>query len=147
MTPLSVIPSLVLAAPLWRTIPQPLALRVLVVAVGLALIVVELWWFLGRHGGGVVASEGEQGVQEITIAVNGGYTPSQIRVKAGRPVVLRFHRTDPSGCVAQVIFPDFQRTLDLPLGVTTSIELLPSRPGPYPFHCGMNMVRGSIEAE
>jgi plastocyanin domain-containing protein len=147
MTPLSVIPFLVLAAPLWRTIPQPLALRVLVAAVGLALIVVELWWFLGRHGGGVVASEGEQGVQEITIAVDGGYTPFQIRVKAGRPVVLRFHRTDPSGCVAQVIFPDFQRTLDLPLGATTSIELLPSRPGSYPFHCGMNMVRGSIEAE
>ncbi len=147
MTSFFVAPPLFLAAPLWRTIPQPLALQVLVTAVGLALIVAELWWFLGRHGGGVVASEGEQGVQEITIAVDGGYSPSQIRVKAGRPVRLRFHRTDPSGCVAQVIFPDFQRTLDLPLGATTSIELLPSRPGAYPFHCGMNMVRGSIEAE
>jgi plastocyanin domain-containing protein len=147
MTSLFVAPPLLLAAPLWRTIPQPLALQVLVTAVGLALIVAELWWFLGRQGGGVVASEGEQGMQEITIAVDGGYSPSQIRVKAGRPVRLRFHRTDPSGCVAQVIFPDFQRTLDLPLGATTSIELLPSRPGAYPFHCGMNMVRGSIEAE
>ncbi len=147
MTSLFVAPPFILAAPLWRTIPQPLALQVLVTAVGLALIVAELWWFLGRHGGGVVASEGEQGVQEITIAVDGGYAPSQIRVKAGRPVRLRFHRTDPSGCVAQVIFPDFQRTLDLPLGATTSIELLPSQPGAYPFHCGMNMVRGSIEAE
>ncbi|MCP9931822.1 cupredoxin domain-containing protein [Cyanobium sp. AMD-g] len=147
MTSLCVAPPLVLAAPLWRTIPQPLALQVLVTAVGLALIVAELWWFLGRHGGGVVASEGEQGVQEITIAVAGGYSPSQIRVKAGRPVRLRFHRTDPSGCVAQVVFPDFQRTLDLPLGATTSIELLPSRPGAYPFHCGMNMVRGSLVAE
>ncbi|MCT0206836.1 cupredoxin domain-containing protein [Synechococcus sp. CS-1332] len=138
---------LLMATPLWRTIPQPLALQVLVVVVGLALVVAELWWFLGRHGAGVEASEGEQGVQEITIAVDGGYSPSQIRVKVGRPVILRFHRTDPSGCVAQVIFPDFQRTLDLPLGATTSIELLPSRPGPYPFHCGMNMVRGSLEAE
>ncbi|MEA5392325.1 cupredoxin domain-containing protein [Cyanobium gracile UHCC 0139] len=147
MTPLVLSAPLVLAAPLWRTIPQPLVLRVLVAAVGLVLIAAELWWFLGRHGGDVVASEGEQGVQEITIAVDGGYSPSQIRVKAGRPVRLRFHRTDPSGCVAQVIFPDFQRTLDLPLGATTSIELLPTRPGPYPFHCGMNMVRGSIEAE
>ncbi len=147
MTSLFVVTPLLLAAPLWRTLPQPLAVRVLVAAVGLALIVAELWWFLGRHGGGVVASEGEEGLQEITIAVDGGYTPSQIRVKAGRPVVLHFHRTDPSGCVAQVIFPDFQRTLDLPLGATTSIELLPSRPGPYPFHCGMNMVRGSLVAE
>ena len=139
--------ALFVAAPLWRTMPQPLVLQVLVVVVGLALIAAELWWFLGRHGGGVMASEGEQGLQEITIAVDGGYSPSLIMVKAGRPVLLRFHRTDPSGCVAQVIFPDFQRSLDLPLGATTSIELLPSRPGLYPFHCGMNMVRGSLEAE
>jgi plastocyanin domain-containing protein len=135
------------AAPQWRTIPQPAALQVLVVVVGLALIAAELWWFLGRHGAGMAASEGAQGVQEVTIAVQGGYSPSRIRVKAGRPVRLRFHRTDPSGCVAQVIFPDFQRTLDLPLEATTSIELLPEHPGTYPFHCGMNMVRGSLEAE
>jgi plastocyanin domain-containing protein len=135
------------AAPQWRTIPQPPALQALVVVGGLALIAAELWWFLGRHGAGVAPSEGAQGVQEVTIAVQGGYSPSRIRVKAGRPVRLRFHRTDPSGCVAQVIFPDFQRTLDLPLDATTSIELLPSRPGVYPFHCGMNMVRGSLEAE
>ncbi len=135
------------AAPLWRTIPQPLALQVLVAAAGLALIAAELWWFLGPHGAGVTAGEGEQGMQEITITVQGGYAPARVRVKAGRPVRLLFHRTDPSGCVAQVIFPDFQRSLDLPLGATTSIELLPERPGSYPFHCGMNMVRGSLEAE
>ncbi len=134
-------------APLWRTIPQPLALQVLVAAAGLALIAAELWWFLGPHGAGIAAGEGEQGMQEITITVQGGYAPSRIRVKAGQPVRLLFHRTDPSGCVAQVIFPDFQRSLDLPLGATTSIELLPERPGSYPFHCGMNMVRGSLEAE
>lgn len=135
------------AAPLWRTIPQPLVLQVLVAAAGLALIAAELWWFLGPHGAGVAAGEAEQGMQEITITVQGGYAPARVRVQAGRPVRLLFHRTDPSGCVAQVIFPDFQRSLDLPLGATTSIELLPERPGSYPFHCGMNMVRGSLEAE
>jgi plastocyanin domain-containing protein len=135
------------ATPLWRTIPQPPALQALVALGGLALIAAELWWFLGRHGSGAAAAEGEQGVQEITITVEGGYDPSRIRVKAGRPVRLRFHRTDPSGCVAQVIFPDFHRSLDLPLGATTTIELLPAHPGTYPFHCGMNMVRGSLEAE
>jgi plastocyanin domain-containing protein len=134
-------------APLWRTIPQPLALQVLVAAAGLALIAAELWWFLGPHGAGVAAGEAEQGMQEITITVQGGYVPSRIRVQAGRPVRLLFHRTDPSGCVARVIFPDFQRSLDLPLGATTSIELRPERPGSYPFHCGMAMVRGSLEAE
>jgi plastocyanin domain-containing protein len=58
-----------------------------------------------------------------------------IRVKAGRPVCLHVHRTDPSGCVAQVIVPEFQRSLDLPLGAVTSIELVPALPGVYPFHC------------
>ena len=136
---------LIHAEPLWRTIEQPMALQALVATVGVALIVWELWWFLGRHGDGVAAREGEQGLQEITITVDGGYAPSRIRVKAGQPMRLAFHRIDPSGCVAQVIFPDFHKTLDLPLDATTTLELPPTEAGTYPFHCGMNMVRGVLE--
>jgi plastocyanin domain-containing protein len=44
-----------------------------------------------------------------------------------------------------VIFPDFHKTLDLPLEATTSLELPPTAAGFYPFHCGMNMVRGVLE--
>ena len=136
---------LISAAPLWRTIDQPMALKALVASLGGALIAWELWWFLGRHGGGVAAREGETGLQEITITVDGGYAPSRIQVKAGRPLRLSFHRIDPSGCVAQVIFPDFHKTLDLPLDATTSLEIPPTAAGFYPFHCGMNMVRGVLE--
>jgi plastocyanin domain-containing protein len=46
-----------------------------------------------------------------------------------------------------VIFPDFHKTLDLPLEATTSLELPPTKAGVYPFHCGMNMVRGVLEVE
>jgi plastocyanin domain-containing protein len=81
----------------------------------------------------------------VTITVDGGYDPARIRVVAGKPLRLTFHRIDPSSCVAQVIFPDFQRRLDLPLEASTSIDLLPAKPGLYPFHCGMNMVRGMLE--
>ena len=136
---------LINAAPLWRTIDQPMALKALVASLGVALIAWELWWFLGRHGGGVPAREGETGLQEITITVDGGYAPSRIQVMAGRPLRLSFHRIDPSGCVAQVIFPDFHKSLDLPLDATTSLELPPTEAGVYPFHCGMNMVRGVLE--
>ncbi|MCX5957949.1 MAG: cupredoxin domain-containing protein [Cyanobacteria bacterium] len=136
---------LINAAPLWRTIDQPMALKALVATLGVALIAWELWWFLGRHGDGVSAREGETGLQEITITVDGGYAPSRIQVKAGRPLRLSFHRIDPSSCVAQVIFPDFHKTLDLPLDATTSLELPPTEAGVYPFHCGMNMVRGVLE--
>ena len=133
------------AAPLWRTIDQPPALKVLVAALGLALIVVELWWFLAPHGSGMEARQGSDGRQEVTITVDGGYDPPRIRVVAGQPLRLTFHRVDPSSCVAQVIFPDFQRSLDLPLDASSSIDLLPAEPGLYPFHCGMNMVRGMLE--
>ena len=134
-------------APLWRTIDQPLLVKALVVGAGVALIGWELWWFLGRHGGGVAAREGEHGLQDITITVDGGYAPSRIRAKAGQPMRLAFHRLDPSGCLAQVIFPDFHKTLDLQLDATTTLELPPTEAGTYPFHCGMNMVRGVLEVE
>jgi plastocyanin domain-containing protein len=135
------------AAPLWRTIDQPLALKGLVAMVGLLLIAWQLWWFLGRQGGGVAARQSEAGLQEITILVDGGYAPSRIKVKAGQPMRLAFHRVDPSSCLAQVIFPDFHKSLDLPLDATTSLEFPPTKAGVYPFHCGMNMVRGVLEVE
>jgi len=138
-------PILAAAAPLWRSFDQPVAIKGLVAMAGLLLIAWELWWFLGRHGGGVAARESAAGLQEITITVDGGYGPSRIQVKAGRPFRLSFHRIDPSGCVAQVIFPDFHKTLDLPLHATTSLELPAMEAGVYPFHCGMNMVRGVLE--
>ncbi|MBC1260441.1 ATPase P [Synechococcus sp. BSF8S] len=131
--------------PLWRTIEQPLVLRLAVTAAGLALIAAELWWFLARHGEAVAAREGERGLQEITITVDGGYSPARVRLIAGRPVRLTFHRLDPSGCVAKVIVPDFRRSLDLPLNARTSLELPAMEPGEYPFHCGMAMVRGVLE--
>ena len=120
------------AAPLWRTIDQPVALKGLVAMVSLLVIAWQLWWFLGRHGAGVVARESEAGLQEITITVDGGYAPSRIQVKARQPLRLSFHRIDPSGCVAQVIFPDFHKTLDLPLDATTSLELPPPKPASIP---------------
>jgi len=137
--------ALTATVPLWRTIDQPPALKLLVASIGLAFIVGELWWFLAPHGSGVEARQGSDGRQEVTITVDGGYNPPRIRVVAGRPLRLTFHRIDPSSCVAQVIFPDFQRSLDLPLEASTSIDLLPAEPGLYPFHCGMNMVRGMLD--
>ena len=135
------------AAPLWRTIDQPVALKGLVAMVGLLLIAWQLWWFLGRHGGGVAARQSGAGLQEITILVDGGYAPSRIKVKAGQPMRLAFLRVDPSSCLAQVIFPDFHKSLDLPLDATTSLELPPTKAGVYPFHGGMNMVRGVLEVK
>jgi plastocyanin domain-containing protein len=136
------------AEPAWRTIAQPAGVRALVALGGLGLIALELWWFLGTHGEtGRAAVEGpaDGGVQTVRITVEGGYSPARVRLRAGRPVRLVFQRLDPSACVAQVIVPDLQRSLDLPLDGEATIDLPPLDPGRYPFHCGMNMVRGELE--
>ncbi|MEO1004148.1 MAG: cupredoxin domain-containing protein [Cyanobacteria bacterium J06638_7] len=138
MTPMEV------GDPAWRTIAQPAALKALVALAGLGLIALELWWFLGRHGEtGTAAAEG--GVQTVRITVQGGYAPERVRLRSGQPIRLVFHRLDPSSCVARVIVPDLQRSLDLPLNGEASIDLPPLDPGLYPFHCGMAMVRGELE--
>ncbi len=132
------------AGPAWRTIAQPSAVKALVVLGGVGLIVLELWWFLGRHGEtGIAAAEG--GVQTVRITVEGGYAPARVRLRAGRPIRLVFLRLDPSACVAKVIVPDLQRSLDLPLNSEAALDLPPLAPGRYPFHCGMAMVRGELE--
>jgi plastocyanin domain-containing protein len=134
--------------PALRTISQPAGMKALVSLAGLGLIALELWWFLAPHGEReeqAAATATENGVQTVHITVDGGYSPSTVRLRPDLPVRILFHRTDPSGCVARVIFPDQQRSLDLPLDEETTLELPPLEPGRYPFHCGMNMVRGELE--
>ena len=41
---------------------------------------------------------------------------------------------------------DFGVVRDLPLGRVTTVEVTPPAAGEYPFHCGMNMVRGTLVA-
>ncbi|MCY7275258.1 MAG: cupredoxin domain-containing protein, partial [Phormidesmis sp. CAN_BIN44] len=78
----------------FQRIEQPIAVKAGVAIAGLALIGLELWWFLGKPK--AQRSTVEQGIQTLTIDVDGGYEPSQVVVKAGQPVQLNFFRKDPS---------------------------------------------------
>lgn len=86
-------------------------------------------------------------IPEVTIVVNGGYSPSSIRVKARLPVRLLFDRQDTSGCSEEVVFPDFKIRQFLPTGKTTTVEITPPAAGRYEFMCGMSMLRGTVIAE
>jgi len=128
----------------FQRLEQPLWLKGVVTAGGLGLIAMELWWFLlSKPQSRSVIPRG--GFQEITVTVDGGYEPSHILVKAGKPVRLKFERKDPSSCLEEVRFPDFQIAQALPLNQTTVIEFTPDKPGKYEFTCGMNMFRGVLE--
>ena len=130
----------------FQKIEQPLGLKFLVALGGLGLISAELWWFMFSQTQSQKALI-KQGIQEIDIIVDGGYTPDRIEVRSGEPVQLNFFRQDPSSCLEQVLLPDFHKALDLALNQTTSVEIMPEKPGEYIFTCGMNMYRGVVKVE
>ena len=130
----------------FQKIEQPLGLKLAVALCGLGLIGAELWWFRFSKTKSQKAQV-KQGIQEVNILVDGGYTPDRIEVRTGEPVKLNFFRKDPSSCLEQVLLPDFNKALDLTLNQTTSVEIMPEKPGEYTFTCGMNMYRGVVKAE
>ena len=129
----------------FQKIEQPIGLKLAVALGGLGLIGAELWWFMFSKTKSQKASI-KQGIQEINIVVDGGYTPDRIEVAVGEPVKLNFYRQDAGSCLEQVLLPDFNKALDLTLNQTTSVEIVPERSGEYNFTCGMNMYRGTIIA-
>lgn len=125
----------------FRRIDQPFWLKSAVTAGGIGLIGVELWWFLFSKSKSRKA-ESNQGMQEATITVDGGYEPNRVVVSVGQPVRLSFDQRDPSSCLEAVRIPDFHIAKDLPLNQVTTIEFTPTQSGEYQFTCGMNMFRG-----
>lgn len=119
------------------------AAELLVTTGGVFLVGLILWFFFGAKTA-AAAKEAPGGVQEVTIVVHGAYAPDRIEVEAGRPVRLNFRRDEETACTAEVVLPDFGIVTPLPFGATTPVEFTPDAPGEYPFHCGMNMVRGRI---
>ncbi len=130
----------------FRRIEQPIGLKLGVTLGGLALIGAELWWFVFSKTKSQQAAI-NQGIQELTINVNGGYSPDRVTVKAGQPVRLNFLRQDPSSCLEKVLLPDFHIAQDLALDRVTPVEFTPEKPGQYLFTCGMNMFRGVVEVQ
>ncbi|MBD2240078.1 cupredoxin domain-containing protein [Aulosira sp. FACHB-113] len=131
----------------FQRIDQPLGNKIAVTLGGLGLIGLELWWFLLSKPKSHKAVATDENIQEVTVTVDGGYDPSRIVVQAGKPVQLKFARTDPSSCLEKVLIPDFRIAADLPLNQVTTVEFTPEQPGEYIFTCGMNMFRGAIAVQ
>lgn len=119
------------------------AAQITVTVGGAALVAFILWFFFGPKTA-TAAREGGTGVQEVEIVVRGGYTPDLIEVRQGRPVRLTFRREETNPCTEQVILGDFGIARTLPEGERVPVEFTPDRPGEFTFHCGMNMVRGTL---
>lgn len=78
------------------------------------------------------------------VVVDGGYQPDTIIVAAGEPARLVFHRHDGSRCSEEVVFPGQGVRATLPQHQDVEVQLPPSVPGEYEFHCGMKMLHGRL---
>ncbi|MBA3467865.1 MAG: cupredoxin domain-containing protein [Gemmatimonadaceae bacterium] len=127
----------------------------MVLAAGAGAIAWVNWYFFVAGRGTAVAAiagvpgggTGSGGVAEVTIAVQGGYSPATVRVKAGQPVRLVFDRQETSSCSEEIVIPDFGVKKFLPAYEKTTVEITPPKAGRYEFTCGMSMLRGAIVAE
>jgi plastocyanin domain-containing protein len=119
-----------------------------VLIAGMAAIAWVNWYFFVAGGTArAVATTQPGGVQEVVIAVHGGYDPQTVQVAAGRPVRLVFDRQESAGCSEEVVFGDFGIRRFLPAFQKTAIEITPEKPGVYEYTCGMSMLRGRVVAE
>ncbi len=80
----------------------------------------------------------------IDIVVDGEYQPSRIVVQQGERVRLRFVRRDYGPCTREVVFESLGIRRELPTNQPVEIELPALTAGEHEFHCGMNMIRGTI---
>jgi len=115
-----------------------------VVVVGLALVLTGalVWYFFGPRSSSRAVVE--NGVQVLTVAVKGGYSPDVIELEQGVPVRLLFDRQEAGDCSSRVVFPDFKVNQNLAAYATTTVEFTPAQVGEFGFACGMNMLHGTV---
>ncbi len=123
------------------------ATQTLVLLAGAGIIAWINWYFFMARTPATAATAIAGGVQEVVIHVAGGYSPSQVRVRAGQPVRLVFDRQEENSCSEEVVIPDFGIRRFLPAHARTAVEFTPTEPGTHEFTCGMSMLRGRLTVE
>jgi plastocyanin domain-containing protein len=122
----------------------PLAfVAVLSLAVGLSAAASE-----GPNPKGVTRNTAHHGVQVVQLAVtNEGFVPSQVTVKAGKPVQLVVTRRTERTCATEIVMKDFGVKEALPLDKAVTVSVTPKKAGDYRYACGMDMIAGVLKVE
>ncbi len=121
--------------------------KIIVTLAGLAALAFIAWFFWLVKKPGIKAALTSGGYQEAMVLVKGGYTPDVIVVEKGKPVRLNFVRAESASCSEMVLFPDFNKSAQLPEGETVPIEFMPDKAGEFEFQCQMGMFRGKLIVE
>jgi plastocyanin domain-containing protein len=82
--------------------------------------------------------------QTATVLIDGGYSPSVIEVKRGKPVELTFKGGKNIGCGGTVVFKTLKLSGDCATGKSVTLKFTPKSKGEIPFTCGMGMYKGKV---
>lgn len=113
---------------------------------GLAVIALTIWWFwLASKGNRPQAASADEKLE--ILVKDGVYEPARIRIPAGKETALHFRREDASPCAEWVLFPDLEVSSQLAVDQATEVTIPAAEVGEYPFHCQMQMYRGTLVVE
>lgn len=99
-------------------------------------------------GIGIAGVAGADGPRRIDITITkAGFTPANIEVHKGKPVLLAFTRKTDATCAKNVIIDTGDKEKierDLPLDKTVKVSATFKKSGKLSYACGMGHVRGVI---
>lgn len=119
-------------------------MQIVVLVVAIVLIAFIAWWFFGKHNAQTAKAAQKGNQQEVTITVDGGYSPATVVLQKDVPANLVFKRLDKSNCLDEVVFPDFGVDEKLPVMQAKTIQIMPHQAGEFTYACGMNMFHGKV---
>jgi plastocyanin domain-containing protein len=73
-----------------------------------------------------------------------GFSPSEVKVSKGEPLMLMFKRTGEKTCATAVEFPELKMKKELPLNETVSVDIPTDESRTLTFQCGMGMFKSKI---
>lgn len=119
-------------------------MKILVVAIALALTALICWWFFGNFDQKQAHAEIINGQQEGRVVVKGGYEPEVLYLKQGVPAEITFDMEDQTACLSHVVFSDLGVDQNMILAKESKIVIPTDKKGEFDYACGMNMFHGKV---
>jgi plastocyanin domain-containing protein len=107
------------------------------------LIGVTSLLFVLASPSGLAAKPGTTQVVEVAVTED-GFSPSPVKVQAGKDVTLRITRKTDSTCARKVQIPSKKLNAELPLNKPVDLKLGKLEKGEIKFGCGMDMMVGAV---
>ena len=78
------------------------------------------------------------------LVTDNGFEPSQLKVPAKKPLVLKITRKTNSTCAREITVPSQNLKVDLPMNKEVTVKLAALEKGDIKFGCAMDMMIGGV---